>query len=67
MRGVIFEKDGILYVRYNTEGTELDEVEQKEIELSYADVANVSVGQSVDFESRSFQTVENFEVAVIKK
>ncbi len=68
MRGkVVIDNKGVFYVEYLTEGEELDSVEKKSMRLAFYDRPEVSVGEEIEFQVKSFYTVDGVEIATLIK
>ena len=66
MKGKVVSKEERLYVEYVTEGAEQDEVQKKQMLITFTDQWKVDVGQTVDFEVQDYHTVDGLEIAKIK-
>lgn len=66
MKGKVVSKEERLYVEYVTEGAEQDEVQKKQMLITFTDQWRVEVGQAVDFEVQDYHTVDGLEIAKIK-
>ena len=66
MKGkVILVKDRF-YVEYVAEGSEQDEVQKKQMLITFTDQYKVELGQVVEFSVQDYHTVDGLEIAKIK-
>lgn len=66
MRGKVIKKENTYYIEYLTESNESDAVEKSQVRLTLIDHRKVMEGMEVDFEIRSFYTVDGSEIATLK-